>query len=119
MHATDMMIPNPTRSIIRSQLYRTLREYAAGGNHRAIDLIKVFLRTVDYLVEEGVLPKRFNDSRYISLADADVFFPNYELPDYIVDFIRQLLWEQFVQGVLAPSAYAQPVANAKFHIFLG
>jgi hypothetical protein len=71
----------------------------------------------DGLVETGIIDRPgFLDGqsqsgqRFVHLLEKEQLelFPNYGIPDNIASFVRQIIWELYLQGVLAPAPKRVP-----------
>lgn len=103
-------IPPPTKSLIREALYRVLVGYASGGNHglgdSPISAKYIYLSAADILADEyRIIERPQSLRRFVQLADKypSVSFPNYGIEENIAGFMRQTLWELYLEGVLAPA----------------
>lgn len=112
MHNIDRLTA-AEKSGVRSAVYFVLRQFAEDGNHGPILMQRLFLMVADELVKTNIIDRpqplggrsaggqKF--TTYVGKRQIKGFFPNYGIPDNIVNLVRQTFWELFVQGILAPA----------------
>lgn len=92
------------RSIVRSKVYATLANRVKRGEDGPFSAVDLFREICDELADVEVLPPGPGGSRYSNLSPLDrKHFPDFHVPSEIARFVRQQLWELYLQGILAPA----------------
>jgi hypothetical protein len=115
-------------------VYRSLAQYASGGNHGPVSIKHLFLLTADNLVDRGIVERPqflggqgLGGQRFVQLTEGrqPKVFPDYGLPKEIANLIRRTFWELYLQNVLAPAPqcnvledYAHPAKHQDFWLHL-
>jgi hypothetical protein len=97
-------------------VYRSLTQYASGGNHGPISIKHLFLMAADGLVEENIIErpeflggKGLGGQHFVQLTEGrQLVFPDYGIPREVANLMRQTFWELYLQGVLAPATKQDP-----------
>ena len=115
-HAIER-ISSDAQSLILQALYRALYEYASGGyfEYRQISIIRIFLQAADILASDGVIKRpqnitRFAELKWVTGMPPDIH-PDYGIDEVIAGYMRQSLWEMYLQGILAPSPARRSASN--------
>lgn len=120
MHETPAaIIAEPVRSAVRATLIDVLRGYALQGRRRSIHVAVFYLKTLHALALADIIDStldtdaidEFESRGYVCKIDG---FPDFGVSPEMTSFIRQLLWEFYLQGILAP-APATPEVRHKDH----
>jgi hypothetical protein len=111
MHIIEAMNPS-TRSAVRDCVFRALTHFASTNQHGPVPVKQLFLMAADNLVDahmivrpqflggEGAGGQKFAD---LLSGEQNRIFPNYEIPEAIALLIRQMIWEFYLEGILAPA----------------
>lgn len=119
MHEIERLSPT-IRSSVRSQVYRSLAQYASRGDHGPISIKHLFLMAADGLVEEDIVErpeflggKGSGGQRFVQLTKGrqPKGFPDYGIPREIANLMRQTFWELYLQGILAPAPKRNPLED--------
>jgi len=111
MHKIDTMTPS-TRSAVRDCVFSILAHFASSDQHGPIPVKRLFLMTADLLVDSDIIirpnflgGKGAGGQKFVQLFESEQpeKFPNYEIPENIALLIRQIIWELYLQGILAPA----------------
>ena len=102
----DALIPVATRSSVRSEVLAALAQHSREGAKVPIPLGPLFLKVCARLERVGIVPPRAERASYTSLrySPASVSFPDFGAPEDIARFVREVLWDLYSQGVLAPAS---------------
>jgi hypothetical protein len=93
-----------TRSIVRSKVCDTLAKHATEGNHGPFRAVVLFQEICEELVQAGVIASSPAGSPFTQLkADQLSHLPDLGAPAEIARFVRQALWELYLQEILAPA----------------
>jgi hypothetical protein len=96
------------KSIVRNAVVDLLATRARAGTHGPFAADRLFRETCDKLVERGVLPSRLDRSPFLGLAPDDARHqPDFGAPAHVACLIREVLWDLYVQGILAPAPVRQ------------
>jgi len=109
-------MPEPTTSSVRAQLLDTLRRYASEGSGDPLSVGWLFLRVCHTLAQEGVIPSgpdrdqadEFERLEYACHTDG---FPDFAVSPEVADYVWQLIWELYLQGILAPTPGSRKVSS--------
>lgn len=104
IHGT-MRLDSAIRTAIPHHIRRVLRGWASTNHHDNISLNRLFLKVADGLVQDDLLdmPGSLGASSFEGLADKPCpAHPDYKLDHDVATLVRQTIWEQFIQGILAP-----------------
>ena len=97
-------IPDLTKSIVRGTVHGTLATYAKAGKHGPFRAARLFQEICDKLAEADVIPPGPGGSNLTDLNPDDQSLPtDFDVPPHIARFVRGVLWQLYLQGVLAPA----------------
>ena len=111
MHIIDALDPS-TRMAVRDCVFRALAHLASTNQHGPLPTKQLFLMAADNLVDAHIIIRpqflggagaggqRFTD--FVRLEQNSVF-PNYGIPEAVALLVRQLIWELYIEGILAPA----------------
>ena len=111
MHKIDTITPSII-SAVRNSVFYVLAHFASNDQHGPILVERLFLMTADHLVDSDIIirpnflgGKGASGQRFAQLIGSGQLeiFPNYEIPENISLLIRQVIWELYLQGILAPA----------------
>ena len=103
-HATMTLDP-AIRTAVPHHVRGVLRHWASTNCHDDISLNRLFLMVADGLVQDALSekPQSLEVENFEKLADKpSPAYPDYGLDHRVATLIRHTIWEQFVQGILAP-----------------
>jgi len=110
-------IAEPARSTVRAKLLEVLRGYALEDVRSPIHVALLYLKTLHALALEDPIQwtldteavEHFASQGYVRKTDK---FPDFGVSPETTSYVRQLLWEFYLQGILAP-APATPEVSSK------
>jgi len=110
-------IAEPARSTVRAKLLDVLRGYALEADLGPFHVALLYLKTLHALALEDSVQwpldteavEHFASQGYVRKTDK---FPDFGVSPETTSYVRQLLWEFYLQGILAP-APATPEVSSK------
>jgi len=102
--------PNETvsdtdRSVVRDAVLDTFAKRAKAGKRGPFAVDRLFRESCDKLVDAHIIPPRLDRSHFMDLnPDQRDHHPDFGAPTHIARFVRQVLWELYLQGILAPAS---------------
>ncbi len=117
MHETpSAIIAEPVRSEVRAKLTDVLRGYALEGRRGPVHVGLFYLKTLDALVEADIIEPTLDTDAADEFARDEYVrktkgFPDFGVSPEITIYIRQLLWEFYLQGILAPAPATPEVSD--------
>ncbi len=95
-----------TRSLIYDSIFRVLAQYVNDRNFGPLRTAQLFLQAADILADggSGIVKRPDNVNRFVDLDafNVTVSFPNYGVNQNIANLMREVIWELYVQMILAP-----------------
>jgi len=101
----DARIPVATKSSVRSEVLATLGDCSRRGAQVPIQLGQLFLEVCARLERVGIILPKAGRASFTSLrySSGSVSFPDFGAPEDIARFVREVMWDLYSQGVLAPA----------------
>lgn len=97
-------IPNPERSIVRSKVFDTLAKHAKAGKHGPFRAVRLFQEICDELIDAEIIQPGPGGCRFTELKpEGRDHHPDFHVRADIARFVRQELWEFYLQRILAPA----------------
>jgi hypothetical protein len=117
MHETPLAImAEPARSMVRAKLLDVLGGYALEADRGPFHVALLYLKTLHALALEDPTQwsldteavEHFERHRYVRSTEQ---FPDFGVSPRTTSYVRQLLWEFYLQGILAPAPATPEVSS--------